>query len=74
MGIKDKFSKKSKSDKLTTDTVKKERHTEYQEDKKQVVGHSKRIKNLWRSKEVVQLKTEAIMVLWKEKRYETQFF
>ena len=74
MGIKDRFSKKTKPDKSTTDTVKKELHTEYEEDKKQVVGHAKRIKNLWRSKEVVQLKTEAIVVLWKKKGYETQFF
>ena len=74
MGIKNRFSKKSKPDKLTKDTVKKELHTEYEEDKKQVVGHAKRIKNLWRSKEVVQLKTEAIVVLWKKKGYETQFF
>ena len=53
MGIKEKFSKKPKPDKSTTDTVKKELHTEYQEDKKQVLGHTKRIKSLWRSKEVV---------------------
>ena len=74
MGIKDKFSKKSKPDKSTKDIVKKELHTEYEEDKKQVVGHAKRIKSLWRSKEVVQLKTEAIVVLWKKKGYETIFF
>ena len=37
MGIKDKFSKKTKPDKSTTDTVKKELHTEYEEDKKQVI-------------------------------------
>ena len=73
MGFKDKFSKKEKPEK-TTDKVKKELHTEYQEDKKQVVGHAKRIKTLWRSKEVVQLKTEAIVVLWKKKGYEPQFF
>ena len=74
MGIKERFSKKTKQDKSTKDTVKKELHTEYEEDKKQVVGHAKRIKNLWRSKEVVQLKTEAIVVLWKKKGYESQFF
>ena len=73
MGIKDKFSKKSKPDKSTKDIVKKELHTEYEEDKKQVVGHAKRIKSLWRSKEVVQLKTEAIVVLWK-KRDMRQYF
>jgi len=74
MGIKDKFSKKTKTDNLTKDTVKKELHTEYEEDKKQVLGHAKRIKNLWRSKEVVQLKTEAVIVLWKKKGYEISFF
>lgn len=74
MGIKEKFSKKTKADKLTTDIVKKELHTEYQEDKKQMIGHAKRIKTLWRSKEIVQLKTEAIAVLWKKRGYEAQFF
>ena len=74
MGIKDRFSKKTKPKESTSDTVKKEIHTEYEEEKKQVVGHVKRIKTLWRSKEIVQLKTEAIAVLWKKKGYETQFF
>ena len=74
MGIKDKILKKSKTENVSKEVVKKELHTEYEEDKKQVVGHAKRIKNLWRSKEVVQLKTEAVVVLWKKKGYETQFF
>ena len=74
MGIKEKFSIKTNPDKSTKDKVKKELHTEYQEDKKQVIGHAKRIKSLWRSKEVVQLKTEAIVVLWKKKGYEPLFF
>jgi len=74
MGIKEKFSKKDKSKKSTTDTVKKELHEEYQEDKKQTVGHAKRIKQLWRSKEIIQLKTDAIVVLWKKRGYEEQFF
>jgi|APSaa5957512535_1039671.scaffolds.fasta_scaffold01559_9 hypothetical protein len=74
MGIKERFSKKTKTDNITKEDVKKELHTEYQEDKKQMVGHAKRIKTLWRSKEVVQLKTEAIVVLWKKKGYETIFF
>jgi hypothetical protein len=74
MGIKEKFSKKDKSKKSTTDTVKKELHTEFEEDKKQAVGHAKRIKHLWRSKEVVQLKTEAIAVLYKKRGYEEKFF
>ena len=74
MGIKEKFSKKDKSKKSTSDTVKKELQTEFQEDKKQVLGHAKRIKNLWRSKEIVQLKIEAVVVLWKKRGYEEQFF
>ena len=74
MGIKEKFSKKTNAKKSTKDVVKKELRTEYQEDKKQVVGHAKRIKTLWRSKEVLQLKTDAIAVLWKKKGYEPQFF
>ncbi len=72
MGIKDRFSKKDKEGK--TDTVKKEIHEEYDEEKKQVVGHAKRIKQLWRSKEILQLKTDSIAVLWKKKGYEAQFF
>ena len=71
MGIKEKFSKKDKS---STDKVKKELHEEIAEDKKQAVGHAKRIKKLWHSKEVLQLKTDAIVVLWKKKGYEEQFF
>ncbi len=72
MGLKDRFSKKDKVGK--TDTVKKELHKEYDEDKKQVVGHAKRIKQLWRTKEILQLKTDSIAVLWKKKGYEVQFF
>lgn len=71
MGIKEKFSKKDKS---TTDKVKEELQEEIAEDKKQAIGHAKRIKKLWRSKEVLQLKTDAIVVLWKKKGYEEQFF
>ncbi len=72
MGLKEKFSKKEKKGK--TDTVKKELHEEYNEDKKQVVGHAKRIKQLWRTREILQLKTDAIAVLWRKKGYEEQFF
>ncbi len=72
MGLKEKFSKKDKAGK--TETVKNELHKEYDEDKKQVVGHAKRIKQLWKSKEILQLKTDAIAVLWKKKGYEVQFF
>ena len=74
MGIKEKFSKKNKSEKSTTDAVKKELHEEIGRDKKQVIGHAKRIKHLWRSKEIVQLKTDAVVVLWKKKGYEERFF
>ncbi len=74
MGLKEKFSKKDKPKKTTSDTVKNELHKEYHEDKKQVLGHAKRIKQLWRSKEILQLKTDSIAILWKKKGYEVQFF
>ncbi len=74
MGLKEKFSKKGKSKKSTSDTVKKGLTGELQEEKKQVVGQAKRIRDLWRSKEIVQLKTEAVAVLWKKRGYEAQFF
>jgi hypothetical protein len=73
MGLKEKFSKKDKSKKSTADTIKKELHAEYQEDKKQAVGQVQRIKKLWRSKEIVQLKTDAIAVLYKKRGYEDKF-
>ena len=73
MGIKEKFSKKDKPEKSTADTIKKELHAEYQEDKKQAVGHAQRIKKLWRSKEIVHLKTDAIAVLYKKRGYEDKF-
>lgn len=74
MGFKDKFSKKSKPDKSTKDKVKEGLHEEFNEDKKQAVGHAKRIKSLWQSKEVLQLKTDAIAVLYKKRGYEDKFF
>ncbi len=73
MGLKEKFSKKDKSEKSTTSGIKKELSSEYDEGKKQVVGQAHRIKNLWKSKEVVQLKTDAIAVLFKKKGYEDKF-
>ena len=74
MGLKEKFSKKDKSKKPAKDEIKKELHEEYQEEKKQITGHAKRVKHLWRSKEIVQLKTDAIAILWKKKGYEDKFF
>ncbi len=73
MGLKEKFSKKDKSEKSTSG-IKKELSSEYDEGKKQVVGQAHRIKKLWKSKEVVQLKTDAIAVLFKKKGYEEKFF
>jgi len=70
LGVKERFSKKNDSEKSTTDTVK----NELEEDKKQVVGHAKRIRHLWRSKEIVQVKTDAVVILWKKKGYEEKFF
>ncbi len=74
MGLKEKFSKKSKSEKSTTDNIKKELGSEYDEGKKQVFGQAHRMKKLWKSKEIVQLKTDAIVVLFKKKGYEDKFF
>ncbi len=73
MGLKEKFSKKGKSEKSTTGGIKKELSSEYDEGKKQVVGQAHRLKSLWKSKEVVQLKTDAIAVLYKKKGYEEKF-
>jgi len=73
MGLKEKFSKKDKSKKSTTSDIKKELGSEYEEGKKQVVGQANRLKSLWKSKEVVQLKTDAIAVLYKKKGYEEKF-
>ena len=74
MGLKEKFSKKEKSKKPTTEDIKKELGADYVEGKKQVVGQAHRIKNLWKTKEIVQLKTDAIAVLYKKKGYEEKFF
>ncbi len=74
MGLKEKFSKKSKSEKSSTDDIKKELGSDYGEGKKQVVGQVQRMKHLWKSKEIVQLKTDAIAVLFKKKGYEDKFF
>jgi len=73
MGLKEKFSKKNKSKKPSTSDIKKELGSEYEEGKKQVVGQALRLKNLWKSKEVVQLKTDAVVVLYKKKGYEEKF-
>ncbi len=73
MGLKEKFSIKEKQESITK-AVKKEAKSEYREDKKQVLGQAKRIKKLWQSKEVVQLKTDAIAVLYKKRGYEDKFF
>lgn len=47
-------------------TLKKELNDEVQEDKKQLIGKVKNIKKLWKNKEIVQLKTDAIAVLFKK--------
>ena len=73
MGFKEKFSKKSKSEK-STDSIKNELDSEFDEGKKQVVGQAHKMKKLWKSKEIVQLKTDAIAVLFKKKGYEDKFF
>ena len=55
-------------------TLKKELVNEVQEDKKQIIGKVKNIKKLWKNKEVVQVKTDAIAVLFKKRGYEDEFF
>ena len=74
MRIKDRFSKKEKSKKLTTEKIKKELKDELKDDKEKVLKHSKRIKKLWQTKEIVKLKTDAIAVLWKKRGREDEFF
>ncbi len=73
MGLKEKFSKKDKSKKSTSSDIKKELGSEYEEGKKQVVGQAHRLKSLWKSREIVQLKTDAVAVLYKKKGYEEKF-
>lgn len=55
-------------------TLKKELTDGVQEDKKQLIGKVKNIKKLWKNKEIVQLKTDAIAVLFKKRGYEDEFF
>jgi hypothetical protein len=74
MGIKEKFSKKEKPKKSTSKNLKKGISAEFQEDKKSIAAHAKQVRHLWRSKEIVQLKTDAIAVLWKKRGHEEQFF
>ena len=50
MGLKEKFSKKGKSEK-STGGIKTELSSDYGEGKKQIVGQAHRLKNLWKSKE-----------------------
>ena len=54
--------------------IKKELNEEVQENKKQFMGKAKNIKNLWKTKDVVQLKTDSIAVLFKKRGYEDEFF
>ena len=54
--------------------IKKELNEEVQENKKQIIGKVKSIKKLWKNKEIVQLKTDAIAVLFKKRGYEDEFF
>jgi hypothetical protein len=38
------------------------------------MGKAKSIRKLWKNKEIVQLKTDAIAVLFKKRGYEDEFF
>jgi hypothetical protein len=54
--------------------IKKELNKEVQEGEKQIIGKAKSIRKLWKNKEIVQLKTDAIAVLFKKRGYEDEFF
>jgi len=54
--------------------LKKELNEEVQENEKQLIGKDESIKKLWKNKEIVQLKTDAIAVLFKKRGYEDEFF
>ena len=54
--------------------IKKELNEEVQENKKQIMSKAKSIRKLWKNKEIVQLKTDAIAVLFKKRGYEDKFF
>ncbi len=55
-------------------SVKKELSEKVQENEKQIIGKAKNIRKLWRNKEIVQLKTDAIAVLFKKRGCEDEFF
>ena len=55
-------------------TIKKELDEEVQENKKQIIGKAKTVRHLWKSKDIVQLKTNSIAVLFKKRGYEDGFF
>jgi len=78
MGLRDKFSKssstKEKESKDLNKILKHELKDGTQENKKQILGQAKTVKKLWKSKEVLQLKTDAIAVLFKKRGYENEFF
>ena len=74
MRIKDRFSNNEKDKESTTVKVKKEVKNELIDEKKQIIKQSKRIKNLWKTKEIIQLKTDSIAILWKKKGKEDEFF
>ena len=76
MGFWDKLSKgksKKKPDSLDKG-IKKGLNEKIEEDKKQIVGKAKSIRKLWKSKEIVQFKTDAFAVLFKKRGYEAEFF
>ena len=54
--------------------IKKELNEQVQEGEKQIIGKAKSIRKLWKNKQIVQLKTDAIAVLFKKRGYEDEFF
>jgi len=76
MGLWGKLSKNKSVKKLDNldKGIKKGLNEEIDENKKQIVGKAKGIRKLWKSKEIVQFKTDAFAVLFKKRGYEAEFF
>ena len=77
MGLRDKFSKsrstKEKESENSDQVLKKELKDEVQENKKQFLGQFKNVKKLWKTKKVLQFKSDAIAVLFKKRGYGDEF-
>jgi len=78
MGLRDKFSKDKKTledaNEKAKKGLKKELSEELSENKKQILSKAKNIRKLWKNKETLQLKNDAVAVLFKKRGYEAEFF